>query len=150
MLLRILVGFAPARPDRHDWLISLLEGVEDIPGTALHEGLPWTWQTFDEYLTAVDALPHDIDIATRLTPEQVTAALPYAPAESGVSIVRVTATTAGATHYFNSIRQGSVATDESVFRVSPEESLRKEPVTSRRGKKAERALLSRASATSNP
>ena len=39
------VGFAPAAPDRHDWLISLLEGVEDIPGTALAEGLTWDWET---------------------------------------------------------------------------------------------------------
>src|SRR3984957_15226666 len=38
------VGFAPARPDKHDWLIRLLEGVEDIPGTALAEGLPWGWE----------------------------------------------------------------------------------------------------------
>ena len=37
------VGFAPARPDRHEWLIQLMEGVEDIPGTALHEGLSWEW-----------------------------------------------------------------------------------------------------------
>ena len=40
------VGFAPARPDRHAWLIGLLEGVEDIPGTALAEGLTWDWETF--------------------------------------------------------------------------------------------------------
>jgi N-acyl-D-amino-acid deacylase len=40
------VGFAPARPDRHDWLIGLLEGVEDIPGTALTEGLTWGWESF--------------------------------------------------------------------------------------------------------
>ena len=38
------VGFAPARPDKHDWLISLLEGVEDIPGTALTEGMKWGWE----------------------------------------------------------------------------------------------------------
>ena len=48
------VGFAPARPDRHDWLIGLLEGVEDIPGTALAEGLTWGWETFPEYLDALD------------------------------------------------------------------------------------------------
>ncbi len=39
------VGFAPARPDRHDWLIGLMEGVEDIPGTALAEGMRWEWET---------------------------------------------------------------------------------------------------------
>ncbi len=46
------------RPDRHDWLIGLLEGVEDIPGTALAEGLTWDWETFPEYLDALDAKPH--------------------------------------------------------------------------------------------
>src|ERR1700686_414846 len=47
------VGFAPARPDRHDWLIGLMEGVEDIPGTALSEGMQWEWETFPEYLDAL-------------------------------------------------------------------------------------------------
>ena len=53
------VGFAPARPgaDAHDFLISLMEGVEDIPGAALHEGLPWDWESFPEYLDAVDRSP---------------------------------------------------------------------------------------------
>jgi N-acyl-D-aspartate/D-glutamate deacylase len=60
------VGFAPVRPADHQRLIELMEGVEDIPGAALHEGLPWTWQTFDEYLSAVDSVPHDIDIATQV------------------------------------------------------------------------------------
>ena len=46
------VGFAPARPDRHDWLIGLMEGVEDIPGTALAEGITWEWESFPEYLDA--------------------------------------------------------------------------------------------------
>ena len=49
------VGFAPAKPDRHDWLIGLMEGVEDIPGTALAEGMTWGWESFPEYLDALDA-----------------------------------------------------------------------------------------------
>src|SRR3954454_11313964 len=57
------VGFAPARVDRHDWLIGLLEGVEDIPGTALAEGLTWEWETFPEYLDALARLPRAIDVA---------------------------------------------------------------------------------------
>jgi len=57
------VGFAPVRPEDRDRLIRLMEGVEDIPGTALHEGLPWTWATFPEYLDALEAAPHDIDCA---------------------------------------------------------------------------------------
>src|SRR5580692_776434 len=48
------VGFAPAAPDRHDWLIGLMEGVEDIPGTALAEGIEWEWETFPQYLDALD------------------------------------------------------------------------------------------------
>jgi len=60
------VGFAPVRPAEHDRLIALMEGVEDIPGTALHEGLPWTWQSFPQYLDALESLPHDIDIAAQV------------------------------------------------------------------------------------
>jgi N-acyl-D-aspartate/D-glutamate deacylase len=60
------VGFAPVRPAEHERLINLMEGVEDIPGTALHEGLAWTWQSFPEYLNALDAFPHDIDIAAQV------------------------------------------------------------------------------------
>jgi N-acyl-D-amino-acid deacylase len=60
------VGFAPARPDRHDWLIGLLEGVEDIPGTALAEGLTWDWETFPEYLDALAAKPHTLDIGAHI------------------------------------------------------------------------------------
>ncbi len=47
------VGFAPAAPDRHEWLIELMEGVEDIPGSAMTEGITWEWTTFPEYLDAV-------------------------------------------------------------------------------------------------
>ena len=60
------VGFAPAAPDRHAWLISLLEGVEDIPGTALAEGLTWDWETFPEYLDSLDAKPHTVDIGAHV------------------------------------------------------------------------------------
>ncbi len=60
------VGFAPARADQHDWLIGLLEGVEDIPGTALAEGLTWDWNTFPEYLDSIAAKPHTIDIGTHI------------------------------------------------------------------------------------
>src|SRR4051812_10064357 len=60
------VGFAPARPDRHDWLISLLEGVEDIPGTALSEGMSWGWESFPEYLDTLDRMRWTIDIGTQV------------------------------------------------------------------------------------
>ncbi len=60
------VGFAPASPDRHEWLISLLEGVEDIPGTALAEGLTWDWETFPEYLDSLAAKPHTVDMGAHV------------------------------------------------------------------------------------
>lgn len=60
------VGFAPCREQDHDRLIRLMEGVEDIPNAVLTEGLKWNWQTFPEYLQALEALPHDIDFATQL------------------------------------------------------------------------------------
>ncbi len=60
------VGFAPVRPDAHDFLIELMEGVEDIPGIALHEGIDWKWETFPEYLDALEAKPRAIDIGTHV------------------------------------------------------------------------------------
>jgi N-acyl-D-aspartate/D-glutamate deacylase len=60
------VGFAPVHDGDHDKLIELMEGVEDIPGAALHEGLSWTWNSFGEFLDAVDARPHDIDVAAQV------------------------------------------------------------------------------------
>ncbi|HPU15222.1 MAG TPA: amidohydrolase family protein, partial [Polymorphobacter sp.] len=60
------VGFAPARADKHDWLIQLLEGVEDIPGTALAEGLTWNWESFPEYLDALAARSYTMDIGTHV------------------------------------------------------------------------------------
>ena len=60
------VGFAPVRVQDRDRLIELMEGVEDIPGAALHEGLKWNWESFAEYLDAVESRPHDIDIAAQL------------------------------------------------------------------------------------
>jgi len=60
------VGFAPVHTTDHDRLIELMEGVEDIPGAALHEGLRWNWESFGEYLDAVASVPHDIDIGAQL------------------------------------------------------------------------------------
>ena len=48
------VGFAPCKPGDRDKLVELMEGVEDIPGTALHEGIQWDWETFPEYLDALE------------------------------------------------------------------------------------------------
>lgn len=61
------VGFAPVRPSDRDRLIALMEGVEDIPGTALAEGIQWRWESFAEYLDALDAMPRTIDVAAQVT-----------------------------------------------------------------------------------
>jgi N-acyl-D-aspartate/D-glutamate deacylase len=60
------VGFAPCRAEDHDMLINVMEGVEDIPGVVMTEGLPWTWETFPEYLDVLDAGERDIDVAAYL------------------------------------------------------------------------------------
>lgn len=57
------VGFAPADPARRDWLIQLMEGVEDIPGSALEEGMSWNWETFPEYLDEVASMGRVLDVA---------------------------------------------------------------------------------------
>ena len=64
------VGFAPVRKNTQDAVIALMEGVEDIPGPCLHEGLDWSWESFADYLTALERRSHDIDFC---------ALLPHAP-----------------------------------------------------------------------
>lgn len=61
------VGFAPCRPEDRAKLIALMEGVEDIPGSALAEGLTWEWESFPEYMDALAAKPHTIDFCLQLT-----------------------------------------------------------------------------------
>jgi N-acyl-D-aspartate/D-glutamate deacylase len=60
------VGFAPVQEGKHDWLIGLMEGVEDIPGTALAEGIDWAWETFPEYLDALSARRWPMDVGTQI------------------------------------------------------------------------------------
>ena len=60
------VGFSPCKPEKRDWLISLMEGVEDIPGTALHEGIDWEWESFPEYLDTLEKKPLAIDVGTQI------------------------------------------------------------------------------------
>ncbi|MBI08260.1 MAG: amidohydrolase [Rhodospirillaceae bacterium] len=60
------VGFAPVRPDMHTDLIELMEGVEDIPGAALHEGVDWRWESFPEFMDALGAMNHAIDIGVQV------------------------------------------------------------------------------------
>ena len=60
------VGFAPAIPARRDWLIELMEGVEDIPGESLRVGIDWQWETFPQYMDALDKVPRTIDIGAQL------------------------------------------------------------------------------------
>jgi N-acyl-D-aspartate/D-glutamate deacylase len=60
------VGFAPCRPEHHDLLVSVMEGVEDIPEVVMTEGLTWEWETYPEYLDAIAKRPHDIDFASQI------------------------------------------------------------------------------------
>ena len=60
------VGFAPVRPADRERLVELMEGVEDIPGAVLHEGLDWAWESFADYLDALERRPHDIDFCAQL------------------------------------------------------------------------------------
>ena len=60
------VGFAPCRQDDHDVLVDVMAGVEDIPGVVMTDGLPWTWETFPEYLDALESRQRDIDVAAYL------------------------------------------------------------------------------------
>lgn len=61
------VGFAPVREKDRDTLVRLMEGVEDIPGAALTEGITWDWESLPEYMDALDAKPHSIDFAVQVT-----------------------------------------------------------------------------------
>jgi len=60
------VGFAPAAPDRREWLIEMMEGVEDIPGSAMTEGISWDWESFEEFLDALDARNYAIDLGAQI------------------------------------------------------------------------------------
>ena len=60
------VGFAPVKPEDRNFLIELMEGVEDIPGAALSEGIDWQWESFPEYLDTLEAIPRAIDVATQV------------------------------------------------------------------------------------
>jgi len=60
------VGFAPVRPDAHEFLIELMEGVEDIPGSALAEGIDWKWESFPEYLDALEGKKRTIDVGVHV------------------------------------------------------------------------------------
>jgi N-acyl-D-amino-acid deacylase len=60
------VGFAPVRPEHHQFLIELMEGVEDIPGSALVEGIDWKWERFPEYLDVLESMPRAIDVGAQV------------------------------------------------------------------------------------
>jgi N-acyl-D-aspartate/D-glutamate deacylase len=60
------VGFAPCKPEQRDMLVKLMEGVEDIPEVVLTQGLPWNWESFEEYLDVLEARPYDLDVVTQV------------------------------------------------------------------------------------
>ena len=82
------VGFAPVRPGEEDFLIQLMEGVEDIPGTALHEGIDWEWESFPQYLDKLESMPRSVDVGTQVPHGAVRA---YVMGERGAKNEKATA-----------------------------------------------------------
>ena len=78
------VGFAPVHPGQENWLIELMEGVEDIPGAALHEGMSWGWETFPEYLDQLSRRQWSIDVAVQI-PHGPVRGVRHGPARSHVA-----------------------------------------------------------------
>jgi N-acyl-D-aspartate/D-glutamate deacylase len=74
------VGFAPVRPGKEDWLIGLMEGVEDIPGSALTEGISWGWETYPDYLDVIGKQTYAVDVGSQIAHGSVRA---YAMGERG-------------------------------------------------------------------
>ncbi len=101
------VGFAPAAPDRHGWLIELMEGVEDIPGAALSEGLDWAWESFPEYLDALSRRRLAVDVGALVAHGPVRA---YVMGERGAANEPATAddTAAMATIVEAAVRAGAM------------------------------------------
>ena len=60
------VGFAPCKPDERDLLVKLMEGVEDIPEVVLTEGLPWNWESSEDYMESLDGREFDLDVVTQV------------------------------------------------------------------------------------
>ena len=107
------VGFAPAAPDRHEWLIELMEGVEDIPGTALTEGITWDWESFEGYLDALEAREYAIDVGTQVAHGPVRA---YVMGERGAA--NESATTADIEAMADDRRAGSSSRSARVLHVA--------------------------------
>src|SRR4051812_44288805 len=77
------VGFAPCKSTDHELLIKLMEGVEDIPDVVMATGVPWNWETFPEYLDALEKRESDIDFAAQLPHSPLRA---YVMGERGVNL----------------------------------------------------------------
>ncbi len=106
------VGFAPVRPGMQERLVELMEGVEDIPGTALHEGIRWSWETFPEYLDALAARQFSMDLAAFVPHSAVRV---YVMGERGIANEPATAedVAAMAEHVRSAIRAGAIGVSTS-------------------------------------
>lgn len=119
------VGFAPVRPGGHTALIELMEGVEDIPGTALYEGIDWNWETFGEYLDLLDTKAWSMDVGAQIAHGAVRA---YVMGERGI---RNEAATAGDIKEMSRITGQAMADGAlgfSTSRILGHQSIHGEPV----------------------
>ncbi len=82
------VGFAPVKPDKREWLISVMEGVEDIPGTVLNEGIQWDWESFPQYLDSLAGKPRALDVGAQVPHSAVRT---YVMGERGITHDEATA-----------------------------------------------------------
>lgn len=128
------VGFAPVRAQDRDRLIELMEGVEDIPGVALHEGLKWNWESFGDYLGALDGQPRDIDFCAQLPHGALRV---YVMGERGAKLEPATAADMAEMRRLSAEAMRAGAIGFSTSRTLNHRSIKGEPTPSLRASEAE-------------
>jgi len=128
------VGFAPVRAQDRDRLIELMEGVEDIPGAALHEGLKWNWESFADYLDALDGQKRDIDFCAQLPHGALRV---YVMGERGAKLEPATAADMAEMRRLSAEAMRAGAIGFSTSRTLNHRSIKGEPTPSLRASEAE-------------